>query len=210
VLLTVGSAANHTPTITADETSPVSMQSGGHKVITFTAPDEDAANTVAITGAGLPAWAILSSTPGNPGTATLTLDPPAGVTTGSYGMNFDAADNDSSVPLTASLNLQVVVQADPSTTRTGQPAELTTATSAGFTFTSNDPKATFECKLDGGAFDRRARAPRATRRWPTARMTSPCARSTTRAIRIRRRRPIPGWWIPLLRVRRWIILVCRR
>ena len=51
------------------------------------------------------------------------------------------------------------------TPRSRGPAPSTPSSSASFSFTANEPGATFHCKLDGGAPTRPARAPRTTRPW---------------------------------------------
>jgi outer membrane protein OmpA-like peptidoglycan-associated protein len=122
VLLKVG-GPNKTPAISGLQSTPYEIEAGKSRTITFSANDADATNTVTISGAGLPSWATLTTTPGNPAQATLQLDPPADVAAKTYGMNFDAVDNDVEVPLTGSANIQVVV-AEPDTTPPVLPADL--------------------------------------------------------------------------------------
>jgi sugar lactone lactonase YvrE len=56
-----------------------------------------------------------------------------------------------SVADTSNNRVQVFIDANgPDTTVTGGPASVTSATSAQFTFTANEPGATFKCTVDGG------------------------------------------------------------
>ncbi len=152
VLLKVG-ASNSAPVISGLDTStPYDINSGETLDLPFSATDANNGDVVTISGAGLPAWASLTKTNGNPATATLHLAPPQDITSRTYGMNFDAVDNNASVPLTGSANIQVRVHSVPQTTLDSHPVAATQSHSAQLAFSSNDPDATFECKLDDAAF----------------------------------------------------------
>jgi outer membrane protein OmpA-like peptidoglycan-associated protein len=143
---------NHPPVINGlNTTTGYDINAGATQVISFNATDPDVANTVAITGAGLPSWATLVPVPGNPATAVLTLSPPAGLNTRTFRLNFDAADNDSTQVLTGSRTIEVRVAGTPDTQLLTWPSALTTATSATFTFAAADAGSTFECSIDGGS-----------------------------------------------------------
>ncbi len=142
---------NHPPVINGlDTSSGYDINAGATQTINFTATDPDSANTVAISGAGLPSWAVLTPTPGNPAQAQLVLSPPAGANTRTYRLNFDAVDNDSNQALTGSRTIEVRVHGTPETQLLTWPASQTTSTSASFTFAAADPGYTFECSIDGG------------------------------------------------------------
>ncbi|MBJ7471628.1 MAG: OmpA family protein [Solirubrobacteraceae bacterium] len=126
------------------------INAGGTQTINFTATDPDGANTVTISGAGLPAWASLSQTSGNPAQGTLTLNPPNGANTRDFRLNFDAVDNDSSQVLTGSATVEVRVAGTPETQLLTKPAALSNSGTADFTFRAADPGYTFECSIDGG------------------------------------------------------------
>lgn len=142
---------NHPPVINGLNTaSGYDINAGATQTITFNATDPDGANTVNITGAGLPSWAQLTQTPGNPAQATLVLSPPAGSNTRTYRLNFDATDDDGNQALTGSRTIEVRVNGTPETRLLTWPASTTTSTSATFTFDAANPSYTFECSIDGG------------------------------------------------------------
>lgn len=125
---------------------------GGTLSIPVKAVDAESADTVTIAAGELPTWATLTSTPGNPGTATLALNPPAGVT-GTFGINLDAVDDSSDVALTDAAYTEIVVGntelAAPAIT--SAPAAKHLSTTASFSFTGA-AGATFECRVDAAAF----------------------------------------------------------
>lgn len=142
---------NHPPVINGlDTVSGYDINAGATQTITFDATDPDAGNTVNISGAGLPSWAQLTQTPGNPAQATLVLSPPAGANTRTYRLNFDATDDDSTQVLVGSRTIEVRVNGTPETRLLSWPASSTTSTSATFTFDAASPAYTFECSIDGG------------------------------------------------------------
>ena len=144
---------NKPPVISGlDTAAGYDIADGATQVINFTATDPNGANTVTLSGAGLPSWATLTQTPGNPAQATLTLAPPADANTRKYRLNFDAVDNDATQPLTGSATIEVRVQGAPETQLLTQPSALTTSTNADFTFAAADPSYTFECRIDFGAW----------------------------------------------------------
>lgn len=128
------------------------INDGQTQTITFNATDPNSGNTVTISGAGLPSWATLTQTPGNPATATLTLAPPVDANTRTYRLNFDAVDNDATQALTGSRTIEVRVHGAPETQLLTQPDALTTAKDATFTFAAADPAYTFECRFDSDAW----------------------------------------------------------
>jgi outer membrane protein OmpA-like peptidoglycan-associated protein len=154
VLLRV-TANNAPPAVTGlDGSTPYRVTAGTTRQVTFGAADPNNASpkvdTVTITGIGVPAWATLTTTPGNPATAALTLSPPAAMAPVTLGMNFDALDSDTTVPLRGSSNIRVAVVAAAGTPAFGT-APSAVASSASFTFTAGGAVA-FQCRLDGGTW----------------------------------------------------------
>lgn len=151
VLLKVAST-NHQPTFTG-LSAQYTVAPGGSLSIPVTATDADGADTVTISAGSLPSWATLNATPGNPGTATLVVNPPAG-TTGTFGINLDAVDDSSDVALTDAAYTEIVVADDAALAApaiTSAPPAKQVSTTAKFAFTGV-AGATFECRLDGGAW----------------------------------------------------------
>jgi outer membrane protein OmpA-like peptidoglycan-associated protein len=157
VLLVVSN--NNVPVLDGPQ-SPVAVLVGGTTTLHFTATDPDSAQLVTILPSGLPAWATLSATAGNPAEATITLSPPADTAAQVLTINVDATDDDGTAPMTDSRALTLNVAPplpEPTlvadTTAPDPPALLGppngTATSATITF-SGEPGATFSCRLDGG------------------------------------------------------------
>lgn len=142
-----------------DGSTPYTVAAGTTRRITFSATDPNNASpkvdTVAITGAGLPAWATLATVPGNPATATLTLSPPTGLPPATLGLNFDALDSDVTVALSGSANIRVAVVGDTvapdAPVIIGAPAARTADTTARLQFTG-EAGGSFECRLDAGAW----------------------------------------------------------
>jgi hypothetical protein len=114
VLAKVAPAGQAPPDIHGLDTS-YTVKPGETKVINFTADDTSPSpNNVTLSPAGLPYWATLTQTTGNPATATLTLSPPAGLANTVAGINVDATTV-AQPPLTSTKTLRVAVQA-PGTT----------------------------------------------------------------------------------------------
>ena len=150
---------NAPPSINGLTGSPYTATAGAvAQNVSFTADDPNNANpkidTVSLgLAAGAPAWATLSAPAGNPANATLTLNPPQSVPEGDYTFNIDGVDSDGTYPLFASEAVTVhVVNTPPNTTLGTTPPALSGSTAPTFTFGSDDNAATFECKLDGGAW----------------------------------------------------------
>jgi outer membrane protein OmpA-like peptidoglycan-associated protein len=155
VLLRV-TANNAPPSIVGvDGSAPYQVAAGSTRVIAFTATDPNNAtpniDVVSVSGVGLPSWASLQVTPGNPAQGKLTLSPPAGTSPQELGFSLDATDDDATVPLTgaAAGRIQVVSPAPATPRIDGAPSP--SASSAGFTF-SGDANATFECAVDDAAY----------------------------------------------------------
>ncbi|HWI73120.1 MAG TPA: hypothetical protein VNT55_14290 [Baekduia sp.] len=130
VLMTVAPAGQAPPTIHGLD-AEYTVQPGETKVITFTADDTSTSpNPVTLSPAGLPSWATLTQTTGNPATATLTLAPPASLASTVAGINVDATTV-AQPPLTSTKTLRVVVQrpSDPPVSTTA-PTTTTTAAPA--------------------------------------------------------------------------------
>ncbi len=87
------------------------------------------------------------------GTATWTLAFPAATFPGdgSYTIQVRARDNAGNVEAPAGRTFTIDTTA-PQTQITAQPNDPTNSTDASFSFSSAEPGATFECKLDGGSF----------------------------------------------------------
>ncbi|HEV7883773.1 MAG TPA: OmpA family protein [Solirubrobacteraceae bacterium] len=150
ILLTVSN--NNVPAL-AGLVSPVNVMAGTTATLHFTATDPDGAQLVTILPAGLPGWAALSATAGNPADATITLTPPAATTEQDVTVNVDATDNDATAPMTDSRGLTLhVAPLVLHTTLGSVPAALSNNPSPSATFTGDPPDATFECSLDGGAW----------------------------------------------------------
>ena len=112
ILLTVSN--NNVPVLAGPQTA-VDVTAGATTELQFSATDVDGSQSVTILPAGLPAWASVSATAGNPASATITLAPPAGTTPQDITVNMDATDDDATAPMTdsRSLTLHVVAPAAP-------------------------------------------------------------------------------------------------
>ena len=78
-----------------------------------------------------------------------------GLAAGSHSFEVRATDSATNTDPSPASRSWVIKQTDttpPETTITGGPDEVTTATSATFTFTSNEAGSTFQCRLDAAAF----------------------------------------------------------
>lgn len=133
VLATVAPPGQAPPNI-HDLDSSYTVKPGETKVITFTADDTSTSpNNVTLSPAGLPSWATLTQTTGNPATATLTLSPPADLANTVAGINVDATTV-AQPPLTSTKTLRVVVQAPGTTVSPDAPIQpevpVTTTTPA--------------------------------------------------------------------------------
>src|SRR5262249_48128727 len=103
--------------------------------------------------AGTPTWVSLTAPAGNPANASFDINPPATVPEGTYGFNVDGVDSNLTVPMFASENVLVhVTNARPGTTMASSPAAVSSSGTPSFTFSSDDPNATFQCQLDGGSW----------------------------------------------------------
>lgn len=151
VLMQVAPAGATSPTIDGLSTEPYLVELGQTRTIEFTASDANAGDTVTVSAAGLPTWATLETTPGNPARATVRLAPPADLAPGTYGINLDAVDDNPTTPLTGSINIGIAVRASAPAAPTFASAPAAHASTATFTF-AGAPGATFECQLDGGAW----------------------------------------------------------
>ncbi|MGH2943385.1 MAG: hypothetical protein ACRDLN_11505, partial [Solirubrobacteraceae bacterium] len=150
ILLVV--STNQVPVL-AGVQSPVTVVAGGTTTLNVTASDADGAQQVTILPSGLPAWATLNATAGNPAEATITLQPPAATTPQDISINVDATDNDGTAPMTDSRALTLrVTPLVLHTTLGSVPASLSNNRSPEATFTGDPSEATFECSLDAGAF----------------------------------------------------------
>jgi outer membrane protein OmpA-like peptidoglycan-associated protein len=150
ILLTVSN--NNVPAL-AGPSSPVTVMAGTTATLHFTATDPEGAQVVTILPAGLPAWASLSATAGNPADATITLTPPAATAEQDLLVNVDATDNDNAAPMTDSRTVTLHVAPLVLRTTLGSvPAALSSNPSPTATFTGDPPDATFECSLDAGAW----------------------------------------------------------
>jgi hypothetical protein len=96
---------------------------------------------VAVTGAVTAS--VLGGAPGTTNSPALTEFPANGATTGGAGQALLSATFTPSYCVDSSL---------PGTSITAQPVDPTNDTTGEFSFTSDDPSATFECAVDGGAF----------------------------------------------------------
>ena len=108
----------------------------------------------------------------------------------------DAAGNIDQTPASYSWTVD---RTAPSASIASGPPTPTNVTTASFTFTSNDPTATFQCRRDGAAFAPCV-SPVTTLAWPTEPTLSACVRLTLRGTSVRLcstpgssipRRPIP-------------------
>jgi outer membrane protein OmpA-like peptidoglycan-associated protein len=150
ILLTVSN--NNVPAL-AGPSSPVTVMAGTTATLHFTATDPEGAQVVTILAAGLPAWAALSATAGNPAAATITLTPPAATAPQDLTVNVDATDNDNAAPMTDSRTVTLhVAPLVLHTTLGSVPAALSSNPSPTATFTGEPTDATFECSLDDGAW----------------------------------------------------------
>jgi hypothetical protein len=109
VLMTVAPAGQAPPNVDGLASS-YTVQPGQTRTITFSAGDTSPSpNNVTVSPAGLPSWATLTQTTGNPASATLTLAPPAGLADTVAAVNLDATTV-GQPPLTTTRTVRVTVQ----------------------------------------------------------------------------------------------------
>jgi outer membrane protein OmpA-like peptidoglycan-associated protein len=150
ILLTV--SANNVPVLDGPQ-SPITVMAGGTAELNFTATDADGSQLVTILSAGLPAWATLNTTPGNPAAATISLAPPGDTAPQDVSINVDATDDDGSAPMTSSRALTLhVITVLPKATLGTVPASPSNDPAPQVAFTGEPSGATFECSLDDGAW----------------------------------------------------------
>jgi hypothetical protein len=75
-----------------------------------------------------------------------------GLSDGSHTFTVRAVDAAGNTDATPATRTWTVITVGPNTTIDSGPSGPTSSTSATFTFSSNDPSATFECQLDSGSF----------------------------------------------------------
>jgi hypothetical protein len=125
------------------------VPAGTAAVVPISATDPDNTvvknDTVSIDHAALPYWATWISTPGNPATAQLSLNPPVGVA-GMFLIALDAADDDPNVTLLDSKVLRVSVMPAPPVPA-AEPTATTTASGTTLQFDAVEG-ATYECSID--------------------------------------------------------------
>lgn len=125
VLMTVAPAGQAPPNINGLD-AEYTVKPGQTKTITFSADDTSTSpNSVTLSPAGLPSWATLTQTTGNPAQATLTLAPPANLGAVTTGINVDATTV-AQPPLTSTKTIKVKVVPD-ATTTTPAPTATTPA-----------------------------------------------------------------------------------
>jgi hypothetical protein len=133
---------------------PYTVTAGTADALAIGASDPDnsttaKSDTVTISHGTLPDWASLTSTAGNPATADLAVNAPVGAG-GMFLVSLDAADDDPAVTLLDSKVLRVKVV--PAAPNPGSgPTSTTTDTGTTVHFDAIDG-ATYECRLDGGAW----------------------------------------------------------
>lgn len=149
---------NNAPPQLAGLADSYDVAAGAEHTVSFSAGDPNNSapkvDSVSLGTSGAPSWVMLTQTAGNPASGTLKFAPGANVAPGTYTFNVEALDNDPESPLTDSRQVSVTV-AEPDTTPPPVPTIGSTAAAsrlATFEFTS-ESGATFECRIDGGAWE---------------------------------------------------------
>jgi hypothetical protein len=114
-------ATSNIPPVLASGDSTISVPAGERFTVPVAATDADNGAVVTLDGEGLPAWATLSATAGNPATGEIVLAPPAGLT-GSYTFAVLAYDDDSALSLEDRREYTVRVVPPPAATLPATPA----------------------------------------------------------------------------------------
>lgn len=148
---------NNAPPQLAGLADSYDVAAGAERTASFSAGDPNNSapkvDSVSLGTSGAPSWVTLTQTAGNPASGTLRIAPGANVAPGTYTFNIEALDDDPASPLTDSRQVSVTV-AEPDTTPPPVPTIASTAPAtrtATFEFTS-ESGATFECRIDGGAW----------------------------------------------------------
>lgn len=136
---------NVPPQLNAPTTYTVTA--GSSATFALNGTDADTGQTLTINRTSGPAWATLSTTPGNPATGAVTLAPPAG-TTGRFAVSQYVVDDHPTVSLLDSkTTIVTVVPAKPVFSAT--PERVSADASPTFTFAAAEGS-TFECRVDEG------------------------------------------------------------
>ena len=148
------SPTSNTNTFTVDVTAPAapvvtapangSATANATPAITGTA---EANSTVTVTLDGVVAGTTTADAAG-----AWSFTPGIALSSASHTVSATSTDAAGNTSPTSNANTFTVDTVAPDTTIASGPTGVITSSSANFTFTSNDPTATFECSLDGGAF----------------------------------------------------------
>lgn len=105
-------ATNNQPPVLASGDSTIRVNAGERFTIPVAATDADNGAVVTLDGEGLPAWATLTATAGNPATGEVVLSPPAGLT-GTYTFAVIAYDDNNTLSLEDRRQYTITVGAPP-------------------------------------------------------------------------------------------------
>jgi CSLREA domain-containing protein len=135
--------ATHSWTILSDTTAPNTTLASGGPPFSFTSSESNST--------------FECSLDGSPWTSCTSPHALSGLPAGSHTFRVrarDLAGNVDGTPASRTWTVQAPDTTPPQTTfGTGAPASPTTSTSASFSFTSSESGSTFECSLDGAAFE---------------------------------------------------------
>ena len=142
VMFIVENSANNTPTIDAISGGNI-QQVAPAATLSFsvTARDADTGQNVTLSALGVPTNASFTpAAPANPTTGDFTFTPTAAQLGQTFGINFDAKDNDATFPLSATRNVQILVNNPPAITSASNGTETVTVGQAfSLVITATDP-----------------------------------------------------------------------
>jgi len=142
VMFIAENSSNNTPTIDVIAGGNIQQVVIGDTLsFTVTARDADAAQNVTLSALGVPTNASFTpSAPANPTTGSFTFTPVAAQLGQTFGINFDAKDNDATFPLSTTRNVQILVNNVPTITSPSSGTETVTVGQAfSVVVTATDP-----------------------------------------------------------------------